>query len=475
FQIIRNKNLQLIDEIGSGPGYFMHTGKCKGQSVIVKVFNAGVGARKYLEDTVELTQQLLHPNLLRITGISSPLSLNQFIAYEHVYWKDAKGPLARALKDDLLRSFGLGLRMVCLLVAAINYLAVQSLSLLLMQTTNFDVFLDIEDRFVVSINPSQSQPTSCTMMEVDDRPWGIFNDLCCQVLTAANHVLHEHIFERNPSLLDTLDSLSQNLSSSCGPSLVTSNSRLDFNNTQSNEFQPPGSLRREYVWRIVQYKQQSLATIAAQMKKDYEFRALTPQRLEWANASQVHRCAGYIREEVTLASSLADSAVVTHNAPSPMEICPVCNQPVSIDEKFRCSCGELTPGSGSTVKCQRCNFWSHTQCVGCSHEFICEFCESTIVDAIDHSDLQGILGAPPSFPPPMSGIGSTPVLNVPEDDSNQVQRASLSAPQNKPVHSQPSMVRVSSNIMCSEHVKQITKQDARKFTHGAGNLCRWRQ
>ncbi|KAK7013771.1 hypothetical protein R3P38DRAFT_2545599, partial [Favolaschia claudopus] len=383
FQIIRNKNLQLIEEIGSGPGYFIHRGKCKGLSVVVKVFNAGVDARKHLEDTVELTKRLLHPNLLRITGISSPLSSNQFIAYEHVYWRDAKGPLARALKDGLLRSIDLGLRMVCSIVAAINYLEVQGVSLQSMQAKNFDVFLDIEDRFVISINPSQSQPTSSFMMEVDDRPWEIFNDLCGQVLTAANHVLHEDTFERNPSLLDILNTLCQDSTSSPSPSLVTSNSRLDFNTIQPDEL-PPSLLRREYVWRIVQYRQQSLATIAAQIKQDYEFRALTLQRLAWANSSHVHRCAGYIREEVTLASSLAESAVVTHNTPSPMEICPICHQPVSIDEKFRCRCGKLTPGSGSTVKCQRCNFWSHTKCVDCCNEFICECCECTIVVAVEH-------------------------------------------------------------------------------------------
>jgi hypothetical protein len=40
-QIFRNKNINLIHEIRSGPGYFLHTGQNKGRAVIFKIFNPG--------------------------------------------------------------------------------------------------------------------------------------------------------------------------------------------------------------------------------------------------------------------------------------------------------------------------------------------------------------------------------------------------------------------------------------------------
>ncbi|KAJ7119532.1 hypothetical protein C8R44DRAFT_176872 [Mycena epipterygia] len=45
-QVIRMRNLKLTDEIGNGPGYFLHAGKNKGRAVVVKVFNTGPTARE---------------------------------------------------------------------------------------------------------------------------------------------------------------------------------------------------------------------------------------------------------------------------------------------------------------------------------------------------------------------------------------------------------------------------------------------
>ncbi|KAJ7871815.1 hypothetical protein B0H14DRAFT_2570550 [Mycena olivaceomarginata] len=40
-QIFRSKNVNLIHEIRSSPGYFLHTGQNKGRVVIFKIFNPG--------------------------------------------------------------------------------------------------------------------------------------------------------------------------------------------------------------------------------------------------------------------------------------------------------------------------------------------------------------------------------------------------------------------------------------------------
>jgi hypothetical protein len=85
------------------------------------------------KNVVNLRRELMcsrHPNVLRITGVSSPASLTHFIAYENGrlfrifpafssittfevhYLKTADGPLAAALKDNLTRSIILGFKMV---------------------------------------------------------------------------------------------------------------------------------------------------------------------------------------------------------------------------------------------------------------------------------------------------------------------------------------------------------------------------
>ncbi|KAJ7657636.1 hypothetical protein DFH06DRAFT_1472987 [Mycena polygramma] len=45
-----------------------------------------------------------------------------------------------------------------------------------------------------------------------------------------------------------------------------------------------------------------------------------------------------------------------------MEVCPICHEVVGEHEVFRCICGDLNPGSRTTVKCQTCKFWSHIDC-----------------------------------------------------------------------------------------------------------------
>ncbi|KAJ7889725.1 hypothetical protein B0H13DRAFT_882595 [Mycena leptocephala] len=110
--IIPNQDLKLVRQIGSGSGYFLHAGQNNGHAVIVKVFNRGRTVRQQLESTVALSKDVLHPNVLRIEGISSPASLIHFIAYEDVFWKMAEGPLAAALKNDLQRSITLGFKMI---------------------------------------------------------------------------------------------------------------------------------------------------------------------------------------------------------------------------------------------------------------------------------------------------------------------------------------------------------------------------
>ncbi|KAJ7649743.1 hypothetical protein FB45DRAFT_885794 [Roridomyces roridus] len=119
---------------------------------------------------------------------------------------------------------------------------------------------------------------------------------------------------------------------------------------------------------------QSLASIATQIARDLDLRHASISRLVWSDIGSIHRCPGYVREEVTLATRTADSAVVSHDAPTIQEVCSVCREVVNLGDVFRCVCGHEGPGSHPTLKCRSCKLWSHRDCGPIPNESICSFC-----------------------------------------------------------------------------------------------------
>jgi hypothetical protein len=95
----------------------------------------------------------------------------------------------------------------------------------------------------------------------------------------------------------------------------------------------PVEPRREYVWRTMDRGQQSLATVARRITSDLEMNLSSLQRLRVPDKDNpyAHRCTGYIREEITLATRTLDSAVVVHDTPSALEICPICLEVVALN------------------------------------------------------------------------------------------------------------------------------------------------
>ncbi|KAJ6469200.1 hypothetical protein C8R47DRAFT_1078103 [Mycena vitilis] len=311
-EIIRWKQIKVTQEIRGGSGYYLHAARHKGRAVVVKVFNPGPRARERLAATVALSRSLMHPNVLQIEGMSSPGSIKHFIVYEDVHWKNAENPLAMALKSDLDKSVTLALQM------------------------NFDIFLDLGDRFVVSVNPPEAKQNDNSVRHQDSeekRAWDLFNTLCKKVLRSANGLLHTEKIDRDPAALDARRSLLLNVQPS-HPSVAPATYEASPENIPSV---PP---RREYVWRASEHGDQSLARVASSIASDLELDLSPLNRLVWTDMQSPHRCAGYVREEITLATTKADSAVVSHDAPSPLEICPICKEVVGFNEVFECICGD---------------------------------------------------------------------------------------------------------------------------------------
>ncbi|KAJ6498431.1 hypothetical protein C8R47DRAFT_1193894 [Mycena vitilis] len=347
-KIIRNKHLKLTLEIGGGPGYSFHTGEIKGRAVSVQVFNPGPTVRERLDMSRR----------------------------ECSRWNTAEGPLAAALQEDHTRSITLGFKMVAGLASGVNHLSVQGISLGSLRAENFDVFLDIDDRFLISISPTTTEIRTTAQQQTPGDTdaswaWAILNSLCQKVLRSANQVLHNENIERNSVIPDMPrrppDLHPSSAAVQLGPHLPSSSQNMD-----AEALVPP---RREYVWRtiLLEHGQPSLTAIATRIVRDLEMTSVNKVAL--SDGGSVHRCAGYVREEITLTTTTSQSAVIFHDSPSPREICAVCHEVVGTSELFRCVCGDQNPGSRPTVKCQICKFWSHRNCVENSTGFVCESCD----------------------------------------------------------------------------------------------------
>ncbi|KAJ7815879.1 hypothetical protein B0H14DRAFT_3475783 [Mycena olivaceomarginata] len=366
FEIIRSKNVELIREIGGGPGYLLHAGQNKDLAVIVKVFNKNPTVRQQLESTVALSKELMHPNVLRIKGISPHHSPSHFIVYENGHSTNAEIPLATALRNDLARSITLGFKMIAEISAGISHLCTQGVWLRSMGVANFHILVDPEDRFFILIDAPQAQEVdTAAPQEPEDTALVVFNALLNKTFISTNRVLHKENIKRDPAIPDP-----KRHSFLTGNSAATSASSTQ--NIQGDELTVPP--RREYVWRTMDHGRQALEDVSERLTVDLKFHLSRLTRSTRTDGLSAHRCPGYVREEITLTTTILDSAVVAHDTPSPLEECPVCHEVVGLDEAFLCICGDLTPGSRHTIKCRECKVWSHSNCVGNPRKFTCAFC-----------------------------------------------------------------------------------------------------
>ncbi|KAJ6559859.1 hypothetical protein B0H19DRAFT_106219 [Mycena capillaripes] len=365
-EIIRSTDLELIREIGNGPGYLLHAGRNRSRAVIVKVFHRGPTVRQQLETTVTLSKELLHPNVLRIKGISSPISPSRFIVYENGHCVNAEILLAAALKSDLARSVTLGFTMVAEISAGISHLCMQGVWPRSMGVANFHILVSPKDQFSIMINAPHSQEVEAAApQEPKDNALIVFNAVLDKTLMSANRVLHKEIIKRDPAIPNP-----RCPSFAPGDSAATAASSIQ--NIQGDELAVPP--RREYVWRTMEHGRQALAEVSEGLTADLQLHLSRLSRLTRTDGSSAHRCPGYVREEITLATTILESVVVAHDTPSPLEECPVCHEVVGFHEKFRCICSDLAPGLRHTVKCRECKLWSHSDCVGNPKEFICQLC-----------------------------------------------------------------------------------------------------
>ncbi|KAJ7054445.1 hypothetical protein C8F01DRAFT_1163398, partial [Mycena amicta] len=330
----------FTEELESGPTFFVHSAKHKGRPVIVKVFNAtkNLNSRQLVEREVQLARALIHPNLLRLEGVSAASSPTQFITYQPGTTADRH--LGIALDANLETSVALAFQMVGELAAGLNYLHLQGIPMQCIQITHFSVLFDSEQKFLIALDPTwlDEAPLSSSPAGIDVL-WGHFNDLCELVLKSANQLIHDDDVERVPDLVNLSDPTSDATSpGNSSSSDATHGAEKEPRETNSSPTPP----RREFVWRKLDRGNQTLTLISRRLGSTFMRLAPSLNRVQVRNDSRTsfHRCAGYLREEIVLATMSKDSAILSYDTASPLEICKVCHQIVDKKEKFHCICDD---------------------------------------------------------------------------------------------------------------------------------------
>ncbi|KAF8207764.1 hypothetical protein K438DRAFT_2074767 [Mycena galopus ATCC 62051] len=506
-KIIQINDLKLTRELCNRAEYCFHAGQNKGRAVIVKLFNPGPSAlvRKFqqLESTVDVLNGIMHSNILRLSGISSPESSSQFICpkYAPVSWKleelfpvqqNAEGPLAAALETDLARRLRLDLKwnfcelqkplrywpfdIFIIAQAGMNHILFHGVSLGSMGADDFDIFLDVEDRFVIDINPRRpdSDEEDITEFQALEATWIVFNAVCEKRLMAANRVLHHEEINRDPAILSDVIHPSDAENVGTAPDPAAREAAQDI-----SEEELPARPRREYVWRSMNRGQQTLATVANQLTVDLDMNLSRLNRSTRTNSQSTHRCPGYVREEITLATTARHGAVVAHDAPSPLEICSICHEEVGHNEVFRCICGDPAPGARHTIKCRECKLWSHSDCVGKpKKEFTCQLCVCPEDPRFRSygwgSDLPYTVDAKESRAKPVQSLlfqaeASSTVRRLHQEAKtamDEIQRA-----QDEPFYATfPEARRVPARAIVAEHERCCAPTDLSLGSHAAGTL-----
>jgi hypothetical protein len=108
------------------------------------------------------------------------------------------------------------------------------------------------------------------------------------------------------------------------------------------------SPRREFRWRALGRGAMSLEGISQQFRnllvRSSTTSSLVPPNLQRVRARNtrrmLHRCKGYMREEISLAADISRHAIISHATPNLREICIVCGEAVEETGIFDCYCGE---------------------------------------------------------------------------------------------------------------------------------------
>ncbi|KAJ7575229.1 hypothetical protein C8J56DRAFT_1172309 [Mycena floridula] len=376
---VHDRDFRFLDsvtrssELVVGDSYRIHIAEYQGKVTAVKVYE-GPDAKEQIEADIALNNRIRHHAIVRYIH-SRPTASPPFAVFDSVVQGSESrdrastdlnslpcylaGALRRGEKDSLVA----GARLMRDVAYGLDHIS----KFFPLAGIALDLFVK-KDKICISLSVGE-------LDQVHDGTDGhlvIYHKICDEAFREANRECH---FDKRKIVNNSEDSEAKFDSDSNSDS--DSESPLGHIKVVEDESEPTLP-RREYAF--VPVDNLSLRKISADCSRFINQLDVPMSGVQYLHylrrnsrrATPVrHRCLGYLRQEVTLSTSVSDSAIILHRTPSLQEVCQLCGQLVEAGY-FKCSCGEADDGVSPTIQCGRCSMWGHrhcqsnTMCLSCS-------------------------------------------------------------------------------------------------------------
>ncbi|KAJ7600698.1 hypothetical protein C8J56DRAFT_1019779, partial [Mycena floridula] len=395
-------------EVTIGDDYRIFAAVYQGIAVLVKVYE-GPDSRQRIKTDLSINHSFQHPNLLRVVAACKTAQIPFIVFKTPIHSLPPEIGVFRSLTCYLAAALGDG-DQECL-VRAVQFMRDVSsgfshlenmwkVKRFALSRTTFDLLVDANNNVCVSVGLIKDQEAAQRTLANE---WlNVFEDLCARNLREANEECHSDFRRRLPvsapstDVATTLAPLPSAIEAATTPLLNLNQTGSLIQTKPLFSPQPPSvpeyPPRREYAF-VPQTgsDRPSLKEINkdfARFMRNLQVGPTISSNIERLRrnlrlpTTVQHRCPGYKRQELAIATSVSRTAIISHFTPLIKEICQVCNQEVK-EGIFLCPCGQADDGVASTVRCHKCLVWSHRGChqvlIIDSLQFTCPECQQNSI------------------------------------------------------------------------------------------------
>ncbi|KAJ7598000.1 hypothetical protein C8J56DRAFT_1042169 [Mycena floridula] len=368
---VENHDFSFLDSVTESPElvvgncYRIDIAEYQGKVTAVKIYE-GPDAKEQIEADIALNSRIRHHAIVKYihscTTASPPFAVFDSVVPGSESRDQASadlnslpcylaGTLRRGEKDSLVA----GVRLMHDAASGLDHIS----KFFPLAGIALDLFIK-KDKICISLSvgePDQAQ----------DGHLAVYHKLCHEAFREANRECH---FDRRKVVNNPEDSETRFDSESDPDSNSDSKSLPGYIEVVEEESKPTLP-RQEYAF--VQVDNLSLREISADCSSFINQLDVSVQYLHYLQRNSLHatpvrhRCSGYIRQEVTLSTSVSDSAIISHRTPSLQEI--------------------SDDGVTLTVQCCRCLMWGHRRCQSGT---MCQSCSGTSKTAAEKSGVTAL-------------------------------------------------------------------------------------
>ncbi|KAH7875518.1 uncharacterized protein C8R40DRAFT_1170615 [Lentinula edodes] len=320
--------------------------------ILIQTFE-GPKAKQRWERTLRFARHLVNAHFLDIVG-TSPTSASQaephYIVFDGVAKRDTRRLIASMLRKGERETTAQGLRTIQGIASGLDYLTNvrPSFSIDNVGFEHFDVFSDDRGCIKLSFTPdcpesaiADAWTTPTSSKALSPTTSSILDSLITKIFNDANHIIYREKLDRHNGSSQDQDVEDEDIFVP-----ITSNVfDVEVSNTSIDNVQSSGNCRREIIWRpstserklsyiSETYSDLLLSHCSSYLDENGQLQILVPlpRRSGRSRLTTLHKCKGYLREEVTFTPDAYRNAIMVFEKPSQDEVCVICGQTVPVDE-----------------------------------------------------------------------------------------------------------------------------------------------